>query len=59
MENFEDFDSHSMDMDRKIDELTTYGYAGHTAMHSRMLSGTRSGLSEGSMDSGPPPLVDP
>ncbi len=35
-----------MDMDRQIDDLTAYGYTGHTVMHSRMPSGTKSRSSE-------------
>ncbi len=58
IENYEDFEYYSMDTDRQIDNLTAYGYAGHTVLHSRMLSGTGSGSSEGSVDTGPPPLVD-
>ncbi len=54
MENYDDMECFSMDMDQKIDEQTTYRYAGHTAMRvSRTLSGTRSGSSESTVDAAP------
>ncbi len=34
IENYEDFDCYSTDLDQQIDELATYGYAGTSAMHS-------------------------
>ncbi len=51
IENYKDFECYSMDMDWRIDELTAYGYAGHTVMWvSRTPSGTGSRLSKGSID---------
>ncbi len=52
IQNYHDEDYFSTDMDERLDKLVAFGYAGTTAMCSRMLSGTGSGLSEGS---GEPP----